>query len=132
MPLTKQQTAVAYWVATGLFALFMTKSALAYLTQEAVRVECHHLGFPDYFRVELALVKFLGVLALLLPVGPRPQEWSYAGFTILLGSAIIAHLASGEAWPSAAGPVVLLGVLAASYRLRQRRGGANLAAQPSG
>ena len=55
MLLTKQQTTVAYWITTGLLALFMAKSGWAYLTQEAVRVECHRLGFPDYFRVELAL-----------------------------------------------------------------------------
>jgi hypothetical protein len=121
MRLTKLQATVAYWVATGLIALFMTHSAWAYLTQEAVRVECHRLGFPDYFRVELALAKFLGVLALLLPLGQRPKEWAYAGFVILLGSAVVAHLASGEPLGSAIGPVVLLGVLAASYVLGQRR-----------
>jgi len=121
MHLTKKQAAVAYWVATGLIALFMTKSALAYLTQEAVRVECQRLGFPDYFRVELALAKFLGVLALLAPAGPRLKEWAYAGFVILLGSAVVAHLASGEPLGSVAGPVVLLGMLAASYALHRRR-----------
>jgi hypothetical protein len=112
---------VAYWVATGLLALLMTKSAVAYLTQEAVRVECYRLGFPDYFRVELALAKFLGVMALLAPVGARVKEWTYAGFTILLVSACIAHPASGEPLGASAGPVALLGVLAASYLLYQRR-----------
>ncbi|RZK87065.1 MAG: DoxX family protein, partial [Hymenobacter sp.] len=115
MRLTKHQTTVAYWVATGLIALFMTKSALAYLTQEAVQLECRRLGFPDYFRVELALAKLLGALALLLPVGPRPKEWAYAGFVILLFSAIVAHPASGESFRASAGPVGLLAVLAASY-----------------
>jgi hypothetical protein len=74
MHLTKQQIAVAYWVTTGLLALFMAKSGWAYLTQDAVRVECHRLGFPDYFRVELALAKFLGVAALLAPVPSRLKE----------------------------------------------------------
>jgi hypothetical protein len=121
MQLTKHQTTVIYWVATGLLAVFMAKSGLAYLTQEAVRVECQRLGFPDYFRVELAAAKLLGVLALLAPVGPRLKEWTYAGFVILLGSAIVAHQASGEPLSTATGPVVLLGVLAASYRLYHSR-----------
>jgi hypothetical protein len=60
MRLTKRQTALVYWLATGLVALFMAKSGLAYLTQDAVRVECLRLGFPDYFRIELALAKLGG------------------------------------------------------------------------
>lgn len=118
-----KKTTVAYWVATGLLVLLMSKSALAYLTQEAVRVECHLLGFPDYFRVELAIAKVLGVLALLAPVGVQVKEWAYAGFTILLVSAVIAHPASGEPIGAASGPAVLLGVLAASYLLYHRRQG---------
>lgn len=112
MTLTKQQTTVAYWVATGLLTLFMAKSGWTYLTQEAVRVECQRLGFPDYFRVELALAKFLGVAALVAPVPSRLKEWTYAGFTILLVSAAVAHLASGEPLGSVTGVVVLLGMLA--------------------
>lgn len=121
MRLTNRQAAAGYWLATGLLALFMAKSGLAYLTQDAVRVECQRLGFPDYFRVELALAKFLGVLALLGPVGPRLKEWAYAGFGILLVSAGIAHLAAGESLRACTGPLVLLGVLAASYGLYHRR-----------
>ena len=120
MSLTKQQTTVAYWVATGLFTLFMAKSGWAYLTQEAVRVECHRLGFPDYFRIELALAKFLGVAALVAPGSARLKEWTYAGFTILLVSAAVAHLAAGEPLGSVTGVVVLLGVLASSYLLYHR------------
>lgn len=119
----KKTTTVAYWAATGLLALLMSKSAVAYLTQEAVRVECHRLGFPDYFRVELAVAKFLGVLALLAPVGARAKEWTYAGFTTLLVSASIAHPASGEPFSASAGPVLLLGALAVSYLLYHRRQG---------
>lgn len=121
MTFTKRQLAGAYWLATGLLALCMAKSALAYLTQDAVRVECQRLGFPDYFRLELALAKGLGVLALLAPVGPRLKEWTYAGFVILLGSAIVAHPAAGEPLRASAGAATLLGVLAASYGLYQRR-----------
>ena len=52
-----------------------------------------HLGFPDYFRVELAWAKLLGVVLLLAPVPARLKEWAYAGFAITLGSALIAHFA---------------------------------------
>ncbi|MVN75544.1 DoxX family protein [Hymenobacter sp. HMF4947] len=116
-----KKTTAAYWVATGLVALLMSKSAVAYLTQDAVRLECHRLGFPDYFRVELAVAKLLGVLALLAPVGVRLKEWAYAGFTILLVSALIAHPASGEPLKASAGPAELLVVLAVSYWLYRQR-----------
>ena len=55
-----------------------------------------HLGFPDYFRVELSWAKFLGVALLLAPVPARLKEWAYAGFAITLGSALIAHLSVGD------------------------------------
>jgi hypothetical protein len=60
-----------------------------------------HLGFPAYFRVELAWAKLLGVVLLLAPVPARLKEWAYAGFAITLGSALIAHFSVGdgpEAW----------------------------------
>ena len=43
-----------------------------------------HLGFPDYFRVELSWAKLLGVVMLLAPVPARLKEWAYAGFAITL------------------------------------------------
>jgi hypothetical protein len=71
-----------------------------------------HLGFPDYFRVELSWAKLLGVVLLLAPVPARLEEWAYAGFAITLGSALIAHLSVGdgpEPWGWAAGTGVLWG-----------------------
>lgn len=116
-----KKATIVYWVATGLLALMMTKSALAYLMQEAVRAECQRLGFPDYFRVELAVAKLLGVLALLAPVGRWPKEWAYAGFAIILVSALIAHAAVGDPPLASAGIGVLLGQLGVSYRLWRQR-----------
>ena len=74
-----------------------------------------HLGFPDYFRVELSWAKLLGVVLLLAPAPARRsflrlREWAYAGFAINLASALIAHLAVGdgpEAWGWAAATGVL-------------------------
>jgi hypothetical protein len=88
-----------------------------------------HLGFPDYFRVELSWAKFLGVVLLLAPVPPRVKEWAYAGFAIDLVSAVIAHVSVGdgpEAWSWAVGSGVLWGL---SYffwrRLQNTRGHLN-------
>jgi hypothetical protein len=104
-----------YWVVTGLFCLQMSFTAYAQLRLPQVAAAFTHLGFPDYFRVELSWAKLLGVALLLAPAPARLKEWAYAGFAIDLASAIIAHLAVGDgadAWGWAAVTGVLWG---ASY-----------------
>ena len=100
-----------FWTSTALFALQMGFTAYAQLRLPQVAASFAHLGFPSYFRIELALAKLAGIVALLLPMVPaRIKEWAYAGFAITLVSALIAHLAVGdgvEAWGWAAGTAVL-------------------------
>jgi hypothetical protein len=99
-----------YWIATALFSAQMAFTAYAQLRLPQVAEAFRHLGFPDYFRVELSLTKLAGVLALLAPVPARLKEWAYAGFAIDLGSALVAHLSVGdgpEAWGWAAATGVL-------------------------
>jgi hypothetical protein len=74
-----------------------------------------HLGFPGYFRIELAIAKIIGVAVLLAPVNARLKEWVYAGFAFTFVSAIIAHTASGDPMAAKAMPAVLLVLLATSY-----------------
>jgi hypothetical protein len=53
------------------------------------------------------------VVLLLAPVPARLKEWSYAGFAITLGSALIAHFSVGdgpEKWGWAAATGVLWGL----------------------
>ncbi len=104
---------IGFWTVTALFCLQIGFTAYAQLRLPQVAEAFAHLGFPDYFRVELALAKLLGVLLLLAPVPARLKEWAYAGFAITLGSALIAHFAVGdgpEAWGFAAGTAVLWGL----------------------
>jgi hypothetical protein len=104
---------IGYWIATALFCLQMSFTAYAQLGLSQVAEAFAHLGFPDYFRVELAWAKLLGVVLLLAPVPARLKEWAYCGFAINLVSALIAHLAVGdgpEAWAFAAGTGVLWGL----------------------
>lgn len=109
-----------FWISTALFALQMGFTAYAQLRLPQVAASFAHLGFPGYFRIELALVKLAGIVALLLPMVPaRIKEWAYAGFAITLVSALIAHLAVGdgvEAWGWAAGTGVLWGLSYFSFR----------------
>src|SRR5689334_21570511 len=114
-------TTIGYWIVTALFSLQLVFTAYAQLTLPQVAEAFRHLGFPDYFRIELAWAKLLGVAVLLAPVPARLKEWAYAGFAITLISALITHFAVGDgpdAWGWAAGTSVLW---ALSYFLWQRR-----------
>jgi hypothetical protein len=111
---------IGFWIATAFFCLQIGFTAYAQLRLPQVAQAFTHLGFPDYFRVELALAKLLGVVLLLAPVSARLKEWAYAGFAITLGSALIAHLSVGdgpEAWGWAAGTGAVWGL---SYFLWRR------------
>jgi hypothetical protein len=109
LSLSRSKVIVAgFWIFTALFCLQIGFTAYAQLRLPQVAEMFTHLGFPDYFRVELSWAKFLGVALLLAPVSARLKEWAYAGFAITLGSALIAHLSVGDGpqmwvWSAATG-----------------------------
>ena len=111
--ITPKAKTVVYWIVIVLFRLEMSFTAYAELRLPQVAEAFTHLGFPAYFRVELSWAKLLGVVLMLAPVPARLKEWAYAGFAIVLASALIAHFSVGdgpEAWGWAAGTGVLWGV----------------------
>ena len=115
---------VGFWSITALFCLQIGFTAYAQLRLPQVAEAFTHLGFPDYFRVELALAKLLGVVMLLAPLPARLKEWAYAGFAITLVSALIAHLSVGdgpEAWSWAAATGVLWALSYFCWRRLQLR-----------
>ena len=120
---TPKAKTIVYWIVTALFCLQIGFTAYAQLRLPQVAEAFTHLGFPDYFRVELAWVKLLGVAALLAPVPARVKEWAYAGFAFTLGSALLAHLAVGDgpqAWGWPAGTGVLWALSYVCWRRLQR------------
>ena len=108
-------TRIIYWILTSIVALMMLFSTYAYLSDPKVAQAFIHLGFPAYFRIELAIAKAIGALVLLLPVAARVKEWAYAGFAITFLSAFIAHSASGDPGSVRIMPVILLLLLIGSY-----------------
>ena len=116
---------IGFWLFTALFCLQMGFTAYAQLSLPQVAEAFTRLGFPDYFRVELAWAKLFGVVLLLVPVPARLKEWAYAGCAITLGSALIAHFAVGdgpEAWGFAAGTGVLWGLSYCFWRRLEAKG----------
>lgn len=53
---------IIYWITTGLIVLGMLANVYNYFFNPALKVAFAHLGFPDWFRVELGTAKLLGAV----------------------------------------------------------------------
>ncbi|GAA4326822.1 DoxX family protein [Mucilaginibacter gynuensis] len=107
---------ILYWLFTLMFSLWMLLNARAYLTNDEAKVLCRQLGFPDYFRVELAIAKTLGALVLLIPwFKGALKEWAYAGFAFTVISGLIAHVATGDPIGYLISALIALSFLLISY-----------------
>ncbi len=119
---------IIYWTTTGLIGAMMLFSAFSYFTNPEVAEGFRHLGFPDYFRVELGIAKIIGAIVLLLPQVPvKFKEWAYAGFAITFVSASIGHFTSGDPLSVAVTPLVFMLVLIVSNIYLKRVSHSNLA-----
>lgn len=88
---------IIFWTTTGLLSAAMLMNAYLYFTDPKMADAFKHLGFPDFFRVELAIAKIIGVIALLVPTfSSKIKEWTYAGFGITFISAAIAHYQAND------------------------------------
>jgi hypothetical protein len=66
----------------------------------------------------LAVWKFLGVIAVLMPRFPLLKEWAYAGFFFAMSGAVISHLAMGDSAKEFFGPVLLIVLTIISWYFR--------------
>lgn len=106
---------IIYWTTTGIIASMMLFSAFGYFTNPDMKASFVHLGFPNYFRIELGVLKILGAFALLLPmVSEKIKSFAYFGFALTFISAIIAHLSVGDPVSVAVMPTIFLILLAIS------------------
>jgi len=106
---------ILFWTSTGLISAMMLFSAYSYLTNPQMEAGFQHLGYPDYFRVELANAKFPGAILLLVPFNFWLKEWAYGGFFITFVSAFIAHFSRHDPISVVIMPVVALTLLLLSH-----------------
>jgi hypothetical protein len=107
---------ITYLITTGLVVLGMLMSVYNYFLNPALKANYVHIGFPDWFRVELGIAKLLGALALAISLVPaRVKEWAYFGFFVNFFSAILAHYAVGDPVFNLIAPIVMLVLLVVSY-----------------
>jgi uncharacterized membrane protein YphA (DoxX/SURF4 family) len=110
---------IGYWAATGLVALaFAFGGVMDIAHPPDVVAGLTHLGYPVYFATLLGIWKLLGAVALVVPGFGRVKEWAYAGIFFDLTGAAVSHAASGDDAGHVLTPVVILGVVIASYLLR--------------
>ena len=106
---------IIYWLSTTIIALGGLIAGIIYLTSPIIAERFKHLGFPDYFRIELATAKIIAAFVIILPIVPnRIKEWCYAGFAIVFFSAVIAHLVV-DGTLEAISPLIQLLLLVISY-----------------
>jgi hypothetical protein len=115
-------TKIIYWTTTGLIFLFEgVLTALTSNSQLAID-GIRHLGYPDYFRVLLAVFKVTGALVLIIPAfKERFKEWAYAGFGIVFISAAFSHWSVDGFGAQTIMPIVVFGMLVASYVTYHKR-----------
>lgn len=107
---------VLFWTATIIIALFEGVMPALTSQTELAKEGIRHLGYPEYFGNALVVFKVLGVLALIIPQGPkRLKEWAYAGFTFDFIFATISHGAVDGINGQTFFPLVVLAILAVSY-----------------
>ena len=83
-----------YWTTTVLISIFLLWSAYTYLFSKATIEGVEALGFPNHFRIQLAILKVLAVIIILIPQVPlQIKEWAYAGIGFFFITAIVAHTA---------------------------------------
>jgi len=122
---------IIYWITSALVALVMLASGLFFAVSDSATEAFAHLGFPDYFRIELSAAKITGGLLFIIPGVPhRLREFIYHGFAIVLVSAIIAHFSSGDGLVSL-DPIFFLLNLVISYIYYHRLRNSKLELQAS-
>ncbi len=107
---------MTYWISTGLLSAFLIWSAGSYLLHQATIEGIQELGFPDFFRIQLAVMKLSAVIVLLIPQIPvQVKEWAYAGVGLFLITAIVAHFAHKDPFVLHLINLAVFGVLMVSY-----------------
>jgi hypothetical protein len=105
---------ITYYATTGIISAMMIFIAFETLTKPEVKVSMEHLGFPDYFRIEIGITKLIGALFLWLPVRLL-KESAYIGFAIMFASASLAHFVVGDPAGKVIAGLVFLAILIVSY-----------------
>jgi hypothetical protein len=114
-PQSTKADRIIYWIFTSIFVLLDSVLPAFTFNSPMAKAGIAHIGFPDYFRIELSIGKIIGGILLILPMIPaRYKEWAYVGFGISLISALIGDVVTDGA-QAAIFPIVGMAILVTSY-----------------
>jgi uncharacterized membrane protein YphA (DoxX/SURF4 family) len=118
-----KKTKILYWIFTGLFAAFMTFSAIPDIisTPEAIQLVHDQLGYPLYLLPFLGIAKILGAIVIVIPGFNRLKEWAYAGLFIDLIGATYSLISIGSTIAQWGFMVLPFMVAALSYVYHQKK-----------
>ena len=84
---------IIYWAGTSVLCLIMTFSAFNYFFHHEMVVGFYeNLGYPTYLIYPSAILKILGIIAILSKKSKMLKEWAYVGFFFDMVLALAAHL----------------------------------------
>lgn len=107
---------IVYWIFTSIVVLSDSVMPAFTFNTDLAKQGISHLGYPDYFRIELSVFKIIGGILLMFPFIPkRLKEWAYVGFGIDFISAFIGHVVVDGFNGEAIFPLVMLIILIISY-----------------
>ncbi len=105
-----------YWTTTVALSGILLWSAYTYFFVKAAIDGFQELGFPSFFRTQLAVLKIVAAIVLLIPSIPMwMKEWAYAGVAFFFLTALVAHLAHKDPWYINALLLIFFGLLFSSY-----------------
>lgn len=105
-----------YWPSTITIVVFLLWSATTYLFSKSTILGIQALGFPDFFRIQLAILKVIAVFILLVPGFPLTIKIAaYSGVGLFLLTALVAHLVNGDSWIISMTLIVLMCLLYISF-----------------
>ena len=100
---------IIYWISTILMCGIFTFSAQMYLRNpEMVAGFFEMLDYPANLVYPLAIIKILGIIAVLSNVSKVLKEWAYAGFFFDAVLATLAHSVAGHDILMSASAIVLV------------------------
>ncbi len=104
-----------YWSTTSVISVFLLLSSYSYLFIKPTIEGIKSLGFPDFFILQLAILKLVAAVILLVPFASlQIKEWAYAGVAFFLITAFVAHLKHKDSIAIMILLIILFGVLIVS------------------
>jgi len=107
---------ITYWVLNVIFCLFHVGDAVGGLSKAQAGIDAMNaMGYPIYLMGFLAVLKLLGVVALLQNKYKTIKEWAFAGFSFTLIGAAVSHFCVHDTPLFIIMPIVFLALLFALY-----------------